>query len=123
MRTKKLENYLRAHRKRSGLTQREVACLLGCQNGAQVSRYEKRKRLPPLPTALACAAIFGVPVSDLFAGVREAAEKDIARRLVQLRSKLEAQAGQGREARIVARKLQWLEGRASSTVSGQNKTS
>ena len=43
----KLENYLRTYRKKSGLTQREVAFLLGCQNGAQVSRYEKRRRLPP----------------------------------------------------------------------------
>src|SRR5437879_2031593 len=61
MATHKLENYLRTYRKRSGLTQREVAFLVGCRNGAQVSRYEKRRRLPPLRTALACEAAFGVP--------------------------------------------------------------
>ena len=59
MATHKLENYVRTYRKRSGLTQREVAFLVGCRNGAQVSRYEKRRRLPPLRTALACEAAFG----------------------------------------------------------------
>ena len=43
---------------------------LGRENGAHVSRYEKRPRLPPLETALACEAIFGIPVAQLFAGVR-----------------------------------------------------
>ncbi len=77
----RLHNYLRTYRKRSGPTQREVAFLLGCENGAQVSRYEKRRRLPPLEAALACEAVFGAPVSELFAGVREAAREEICRRL------------------------------------------
>src|SRR5437667_302672 len=71
MATPKLENYLRTYRKRSGLTQRDVAFLVGCRNGAQVSRYEKRRRLPPLRTALVYEAAFGVPVSVLFAALRE----------------------------------------------------
>ena len=33
MATHKLENYLRTYRKRSGLTQREVAFLVGSRNG------------------------------------------------------------------------------------------
>src|SRR2546421_227517 len=53
MASPRLENYLRTYRKRSGLTQREVAFLLGSKNGAQLSRYEKQRRLPPLRTALA----------------------------------------------------------------------
>ena len=47
MATHKLENYLRTYRKRSGLTQREVAFLVGCRNGAQVSRYERRREAAP----------------------------------------------------------------------------
>ena len=89
MATHKLENYLRTYRKRSGLTQREVAFLVGCRNGAQVSRYEKRRRLPPLRTALACEAAFGVPVSVLFAGLREVAGQVVGERLAALKSKLE----------------------------------
>jgi transcriptional regulator with XRE-family HTH domain len=81
----RLENYLRTYRKKAGLSQREVAFLLGCEDGAQVSRYEKRRRLPPLETALAYEAIFGIPISELFAGMRQSVEEDIEkRRLDQL---------------------------------------
>src|SRR5713226_2588747 len=104
MATHKLENYLRTYRKRSGLTQREVAFLLGCRNGAQVSRYEKRRRVPPLGMALACEAAFGVPVSELFAGIREIAGKEIGKRLLALKLKLETNPGKGSEARIAAQK-------------------
>ena len=108
MATHKLENYLRTYRKRSGLSQREVAFLVGCRNGAQVSRYEKRRRLPPLRTALACEAAFGVPVSVLFAGLREVAGQAVGERLLALKSKLETTPAQGRDARLAAQKLRWL---------------
>jgi transcriptional regulator with XRE-family HTH domain len=123
MATHKLENYLRMHRKRSGLTQRDVAFLLGCENGAQVSRYEKRKRVPPLQTALACEAVFGVPVSELFAGLNDATHKRIGKRLLGLRSKLQAQSTEGRsksESRQTARKLDWLAGRLGSAATAEN---
>jgi transcriptional regulator with XRE-family HTH domain len=122
MATQKLENYLRTYRKRSGLTQREVAFLLGCRNGAQVSRYEKRRRLPPLRTALACEAVFGAPVSELFAGMREAVGKDIDKRLFELRSKLEAKTSRGSEARMVAQKLRWLAEREAPQTTSQTAT-
>lgn len=105
----RLENYLRANRKKSGLTQREVAFLLGCQNGAQVSRYEKRRRMPPLQTALACEAVFGTPVSDLFAGLRESVGDDIKERLLELRSKLEKSGMKRNESLAAARKLRWFD--------------
>jgi len=108
MAPQKLENYLRTYRKKSGLSQREVAFLLRCRNGTRVSRYEKRQRVPPLPTALACEAVFGAPVSELFAGMREVAGKEIGKRLLVLRSKLETSPAKGRFARIAAQKLRWL---------------
>ena len=81
MASPRLENYLRTYRKRSGLTQREVAFLLGWKNGAQLSRYEKRHTLPPLRTALAYEAIFKIPVAELFAGVRNSVDQDIRTRV------------------------------------------
>jgi transcriptional regulator with XRE-family HTH domain len=78
-----LPNYLRCHRKRAGLTQAEVAYLLGCRNAAKVSRYERFRRMPALDTALACEAIFRVPVRALFPG----AHKKTVRAMVQ-RSRL-----------------------------------
>lgn len=116
MRSRRLPNYLKAHRKHSGLSQDEVAFLLGCENGAKVSRYEKRRRLPPLETALACEAIFGVPVSELFAGVREDIVKDIARRRAALKSKLQAASPDGSAAPMHAHKLRWIEARERPVV-------
>src|SRR5207245_9679485 len=71
---KRLHNYLLTHRKRSSLTQREVAFLLGCRHKTKVSDYEQRTRRPVLETALAYEAVFGVPVRDLFAGMFDEVE-------------------------------------------------
>lgn len=64
----KLKNYLRRHRKASGLSQEDLAFLLGCREGSKVSRYEHFSRQPSLRTALACESIFEVTVRELFAG-------------------------------------------------------
>ena len=112
--THKLENYLRTYRKKSGLTQREVAFLLGCQNGAQVSRYEKRRRLPPLRTALAYEAAMGVSVSQLFAGIYEEVSNEIEKRLAKLEAQLQKKKSKGSEDLMNARKLRWLTGRLNS---------
>ena len=71
MASRKLPNYLRTYRKRAGLSQEEVAFLLGCQDGHKASRYELRKRKPNLETVLAYELIFGTPARELFAGVFE----------------------------------------------------
>lgn len=70
-----LENYLKTYRRRSGLSQDEIAFLLGSSSGSKISRYERRARRPPLETALACEAIFHVPTRDLFAGLYRKVEK------------------------------------------------
>jgi len=108
---KRLDNYLRTYRRQAGLTQTEVAFLLGWKNSAQISRYEKRRRLPPIDTALACEAIFGVPISELFAGVRDSSTHEVSKRMLQLRSKLQTTKAKGSEARVLAHKLHWLDGR------------
>jgi len=108
MASHRLENYLKACRKKTGLTQREVAFLLGWKTGEQFSRYEKRHRLPPLQTALACEVVFGIPVSELFAGVSESVKRDIAARIDTLGAELERESGGGRRTRLALRKLSWL---------------
>jgi transcriptional regulator with XRE-family HTH domain len=105
MATHKLANYIRAYRKKSGLSQREVAYLLGCETGAQVSRYERRRRMPPVQTALACQAVFGTPVADLFAGTYETAAKKVKRRAQKLGLELQKSTGK-RKGSSVAQKLQ-----------------
>jgi transcriptional regulator with XRE-family HTH domain len=77
-------NYLLSNRKRLQLSQEEVAFLLGVKNGAKMSRYERFHRTPTLETALACEVIFGRPASELFGGLYQKAEAEIARRANEL---------------------------------------
>jgi transcriptional regulator with XRE-family HTH domain len=114
VKTNRLDNYLRSYRKKSGLTQSEVGFLLGRSNGAQISRYEKRRRLPPLQIALALEALLGVPVSQLFAGIHDSADADIRKRMIGLRSALQTKSANGSEALLAAQKLSWLAAREYS---------
>ena len=88
MASRKLLNYLRTYRKRAGLSQQEVAFLLGCQDGHKTSRYELRKRKPNLETILAYELIFGAPARELFAGVFEDVAAATRKRAEILASKL-----------------------------------
>ena len=57
---------LRTHRRTWGLSQQELADLLGIESRAHVSRLEHGKRTPGLETALACSTLFGVSPDELF---------------------------------------------------------
>jgi hypothetical protein len=81
----RLENYLKAHRKRTRLSQEEVAFLLGSGDGTCPGRHEAFVRTPSLEAAFAYEAIYGVPVRELFAGTYERAERGAARRARALR--------------------------------------
>jgi transcriptional regulator with XRE-family HTH domain len=86
---KMLPNYLRVHRLRLGLTQSQVAELLGCaEDGSKVSRYERGVRWPSLKTALAFQAIYNSPMSKLFAGTYREIERSVERRARKVARKL-----------------------------------
>jgi len=80
MASPQLPNYLRANRKRLALSQDEVAFLLGTHSGAKVCRYERFTREPSLATALACEVIFKRSVSELFPGLYQKVEGEVAAR-------------------------------------------
>jgi transcriptional regulator with XRE-family HTH domain len=75
-----LSNYLRSNRKRLALSQDELAFLLNGESGTKISRYENFDRIPPLETALAFEAVFKRPVSELFGGMYQKAERQVAGR-------------------------------------------
>jgi transcriptional regulator with XRE-family HTH domain len=102
-----LGNYLRTHRRLSGLSQREVAFLLGYRNKGQVSRHERARTAPPLPIALAYEVIFQAPVSGLFAQARANVKRSVETKLAIFEAKLK-RSGNDLEARTVAQKLAWL---------------
>jgi len=92
----RLPNYLRAHRKRAGLSQKDVAFLLGCRVGAKVSRYERFAREPTLRAAIACEIIFHAPVRELFAGIYEDVARLTERRARQFARRLAGKRQKGR---------------------------
>ena len=118
----RLDNYLRTYRKQSGLTQTEVAFLLGRGNSAQVSRYEKQHHLPPLRTALACGRIFRVHLPELFAGIQESIDREIAERVEKLRGKLERGLDQDTKNLLIERKLAWLNEQHGQGLSSEDTT-
>lgn len=75
-----LPNYLRSNRKRLGLSQREVAYLLGSESGAKACRYERFTCEPGLETALACEVIFQRPARELFGGLYQEVQRKVAAR-------------------------------------------
>ncbi len=88
----KLVNYLRTYRRRAGLTQDEMAFLLGTTSGTRVSRYERSGRQPGLPTALAYEIALTVTQKQLFGGLYEHAEQKVQGRAVSLIKRLESEA-------------------------------
>jgi hypothetical protein len=65
-----------------------VAFLLGTQSRAKVCRNERFVRAPSLETALAYEAIFKRSVSELFSGLYQKVERDVAARAQTLISRL-----------------------------------
>lgn len=81
---KSLESYLRTHRRRSGLSQKELAFLLGYKAGESVCRYEWSHRRPPLAILVACEIILRVPPRELFPGIYNEVEALVAKRAREL---------------------------------------
>jgi len=99
-----LFNYLKAFRKRSALSQEDVAYLLGTQSGAKVCRYERFAQEPGLRTALAFEVMFQKSISELFPGLFEEIQKDVRARAKKLKEK----SSKSRINPVVTRKLQTL---------------
>jgi transcriptional regulator with XRE-family HTH domain len=99
-----LPNYIRTYRKRSCLTQEEVAFLLGSKSSANVSRHERFKQTPDLQTLLAYEVLFGTPVRNLFSSTHQEVEQKLRKRIRLLIRKL-IRAGDGRR---IAKKIEAL---------------
>src|SRR4030095_604340 len=100
----RLPNYIRTYRKRSCLTQKEVAFLLGSKSGAGISRHERFKQTPDLQALLSYEMLFRTPLRSLFSGTQVKVEKRLMHRIRLLIQKL-SKAGKGRR---IAQKIEIL---------------
>ena len=76
---------LRTHRRTWGLSQQELAEILGFESPTQVSRIEHGKRVPRIEIALACSTLFGVSLDELFPQLAAEIEEKLRKRISQLR--------------------------------------
>jgi transcriptional regulator with XRE-family HTH domain len=104
----RLASYLRSHRKRTGLSQKEIAQLLGYPDHEPVSRHERSCYLPSLMIALGYQAILKVPVSYLFPGAFETVNQAVEERIANMERSLQQCSAKGRNASMIARKLEWM---------------
>jgi DNA-binding XRE family transcriptional regulator len=99
-------NYLRAHRRRCGLSQRELGILVGYGHGHVISKHERSKSAPPLLIALAYEIVFEIPVGKLFTGFHSVVTESVARNLRDLKVDLAS-----RRRTSSPEKTQWLRDR------------
>jgi transcriptional regulator with XRE-family HTH domain len=84
----RLLHHLRKFRKGAGLSQRDMARLLGCDTQDRVSRYERYATVPSLTTAIAYEIIFGAPFRDLLPGLYAEVGQTVGIRAAALLPKL-----------------------------------
>lgn len=97
---------LRTLRMRSGLTQREVAEILGFKTDVPTFRHECSRTFPDLRTAIGYEILFRVPISAQFQTLFQSVEPVIEDRILALKQHLEELSG-GNAARNAA-KLEFL---------------
>jgi transcriptional regulator with XRE-family HTH domain len=84
---------LRTHRRRHGLSQAEIAMLLGAVSGTKTSRYENFTRMPGALTVFALEIVFDQPASELFAGKYQAIRRAVQERARRMVKQLNARPG------------------------------
>jgi transcriptional regulator with XRE-family HTH domain len=84
-----LPSYVRSHRKRWHLSQRELAFLLGLSSQAVISQHESLARLPQTKALLKYEVLFGEPIGELFPRLRAEAEGEVAEQVKALMARLE----------------------------------
>jgi transcriptional regulator with XRE-family HTH domain len=108
-----IDNYaLRSHRKRSGLTQEDVAVLIGAQSPSQVSRQENGEREPDLRAALAYRIIFDAPIRHVVPKLYREIAQQVHTQAEALATRLK-ESGEGLHATHRVEHLRQMAGRIS----------
>ena len=97
-------HYLRSHRLRWGLSQKELAYLLGWDRPDVISRIEKKQRPPTLALAMACFILFGTSAPQLFPDMSASIEALVMARVWEMYETI-----QGDPSRRTKKKIELLE--------------
>lgn len=105
MKDKSNLNYAKTHRKRSGLSQNELAFLFGDKSTSFVLKTERGNEIPCLSRALSYQIIFDTQAEEIFAPLATALVNRIFNNIIKLSKDLENQP----ETPSIKRKLNFLE--------------
>jgi transcriptional regulator with XRE-family HTH domain len=103
MASRSVGTHLRYLRRKSGLSQRDLARILGTVSASQVSRHERSRTLPTLLAAFGYQVVFEKPVSDIFPGLFHAVQAGIEERLREC----ERELNNGAAKRPAAESVEW----------------
>jgi transcriptional regulator with XRE-family HTH domain len=81
---------LRKLRKTAGLSQRELAYLIGLRSQSQLSEIEAGLKRPSITVALASALVLDVPVGEIFPGLLANAQENALERARRLHPQIGA---------------------------------
>lgn len=107
MTSKPVGTYLRFLRRKSGLSQRDLAQILGSVSAAQISRHERSRSLPTMLTAFGYQVVFQEPVSEIFPGLFHAVEVGVEERLREFEFKIDNSDAKGPTPAPVESHVEW----------------
>jgi transcriptional regulator with XRE-family HTH domain len=99
---------LRALRRQSGLSQMELARILGFESVISVAKLEHSKMAPSLFSAIAYEIIFRTQISTQFRELYTSVESTVEARMAKLEESFNDSEAKGRSAAAIARKLEFL---------------
>lgn len=109
--------FVRAHRRRWGLSQTELALLLGIASSTTVSRIERSVRRPTTTVLVACCVLFGLPAPELFSSLHQEIEEAVGTAAKELYDALE-----GKTDKPSLRKREFLEAVLARLVNRNGST-
>ena len=83
---KRVKNRIWKYRKILNLSQRQVSFILAHKDASQISKWEKGVKLPNLENALRLSRVLKISVDELFSGLSNSLEKEIAERVNSVKS-------------------------------------
>ena len=89
MKDHRLKSYMRTFRRRTGFTQSELAFLIGCSSGTQISRYERLRREPPFHVFAAYIIISQMSGYELYPAYFQDMEGQVGARARELYDELQ----------------------------------
>ncbi|MGO8972217.1 MAG: helix-turn-helix transcriptional regulator [Steroidobacteraceae bacterium] len=97
---RRFKSYLRTFRRSRGLTQKELAFLIGAESSTTVSRLEQLKRPPNLTAAFACRVIFDTCAIDIFPGLFSEIHEAVQARATELYEELQGDPSAGTRVKL-----------------------